>query len=408
MGQLFLRPAQNDHEVLGDLLAPGGMPPFRGVRPGVVGGLIVNAQTIHVRPIYSTLAATARLPLIIDPATYFLQGLLREADTWTSLPFGKAARVSPADLTPPSKRRELVERVVDYQLEHGVSAVVPPYFYAQGPGDPWFRLTVDLAAMTQDYVEEIGVQQPLFPILCGQLRAFADDDAAALAVGFFSSTVERLNTMAVGLCVSPVSATDSYGKVLSLFRLALSLQRKGHQVVAWKSGFYGPALVAAGLDGYETGIGTAEMCNIPSSISARKPRDGKKNGGSPPGVFLDLLNRSIPAQAAEVVFSHLPLRARLLCSDERCCPHGVSSTLDNARHHAVRARARTLDSLNEIPHPAWRLHKASRAAEQSVLLSKQVDELLSKEGIGLSLKTRGLEALARVTAHLRDSWDSVA
>lgn len=87
-----------------------------------------------------------------------------------------------------------------------------------------------------------------------------------------------------------------------------------------------------------------------------------RRGGSPPMVYLEPLGRSVRRDVAEILLGDRSMRARLICDDERCCPHGINSMLDDARPHAVRSRARSLAELAEMPHRSWRLHQVAKEA----------------------------------------------
>jgi hypothetical protein len=170
-------------------------------------------------------------------------------------------------------------------------------------------------------------------------------------------------------------------------------------IVAWRQGIYGPALVAAGLAGCETGIGTGEQTNIVRQQANRRAKDKTKRTGGGPGTYLDQFGRSIPKPAAELLLGSNEMRPKLMCDDEGCCPT-VGATLDNGRPHAVRSRARQLAELAEQPHRRWRLHSVARHAEAAATLAKQANRVLESASIKHKIGTKNLEALAQVMTEL--------
>jgi hypothetical protein len=200
------------------------------------------------------------------------------------------------------------------------------------------------------------------------------------------------------------AADVEYNKVRRLFAAARHVKQTGVGVVAWRQGVYGHGLVAAGLDGYETGIGTREQCNIAGSIASRKPpKPGtKRRGGRPSvGIYIEPLRRSVSPRVGETLLGHRSLRPKVMCDDERCCPDGAASTLDQRRHHAVRSRAREMAALEAQPHVAWRLHQVAKDARAAQDLAIQANRVLREAGIPEQLGTANMASLAQVTEHLQ-------
>lgn len=404
-GELLIRPALNDHAVVADLLAPGGTAIRIGKQRPLVSRLVVDAPIAARRPQFAEAAAGAGIPFLVDPMTHLLQGETREDDPWAKLTFGHAERVEAPSFAVRSVRAEYVERVVNFQLAAGATAVIPPYPYVAAPDDPWFIVALDWLRLTRQYLDSLGVALPVMPIFCGQLMKFGANSAWRGGLDRFAMTAANVDAHAIGVCLSPAgNGKDSYHKVWRLFQaLDHVRQVSGKPVFAWRQGIFGLALVAAGIDGYETGIGVSEQSNVRSNISARKPpKPGEKPGrGGAAGVYLEPLGRSVNPRVARRLLSEMSMRAKVMCTDERCCPHGASSTLDHPREHAVRSRARELATLAALPARSWRLNHIVTRTNGALTLAKQANRVLEQDGEALRIHTTGLEALARVTEELR-------
>jgi hypothetical protein len=165
-------------------------------------------------------------------------------------------------------------------------------------------------------------------------------------------------------------------------------------VIAWRQGAYGPALVAAGLDGYECGMGIGEHSNVRNFITTRKPREKESSPFAAQGIYIHALRRSVPPKVARVLLDDRRLRGRLICDSIRCCPRGADSMLDSkGRRHAVRARARDLRELAEIPNPAWRLNHIAKQAASSYVTATKANEILAATDLPNRIKTEGYAAL---------------
>lgn len=406
MSELLIRPGPNDHVVIQDLLAPGGTAVFLPRARPLIDRLVIDAHVAKARPEFANAATAAGVPVVVDPLTPFWQGELRDKDKWAQLPFGRSAKLDVADLSNPFVKETLVSQVVDFQVEHGATAIIPPYPYVTSPADPFFELAVDLLRVTARYMRQNGLALPVLPVLCAQLQGFGTEKTWETGIDRFANAALDLGPEAIGICLSPAGAgNDSYNKVLRLFTSARRIKRTGARVIAWRQGIYGPGLVAAGLDGYETGIGTRELCNVSSSITSRKPpKPGKKQGGGGvPGIYLEPLHRSVSSRVGETLLGHRSMRPKVMCDDERCCPNGAASTLDQRRQHAVRTRARELAALEGQPHASWRLHQIAKDARAAADLAVQANEVLREAQIPERIRTSGYDSLARVAEFIRES-----
>jgi hypothetical protein len=397
MAELLIRAAMNDHLVVSDLLAPATGPRLVRPRPPI-DQLVADAHVAEARPILSDAAQGAGVPFLVDPNTPFLQTRVADDDRWAQLPFAQADPVASNAVD----TARLVTEVVEFQLDKGATTIIPPYFYASSPTDPWFILSLRLVDQTAEFMRENDVQLPMLPVLCAQLQSFGNRLLWSVGLDRFVDRVTGVDASSVALCFSPVgSGEDGYGKVRRLFDATRHVKDGGLRAIVWRQGIYGPGLVAAGLDGYECGIGTGEQTNIPRQQSSRKPRDDRGHSGGGSGIFIETLGRSVPRRVGQTLLGDTAVRPKVMCDDEGCCPT-VTATLDKPREHAVRSRARILSGLVEQPASRWRLNHIAREATLAATLAMQANRVLEAEGVKGRIKVRNLEALAQVAAELAE------
>lgn len=404
MPELLIRPGINDHEVIQDLLAPGGAAVFLpGARP-LIDRLVIDAHVAVRRPQLADAANSVGVPVLVDPLTLFWQGELREEDKWALLPFGRAARLAPAAFNQFTVER-LAGEVVGFQVERGATAIVPPYLYVQSPRDPFFDIALEFLRATGRYMAKEKLALPVVPVFCAQLLGLGAEKSWAEGIDRFVKAALELGPEAIAICLSPTgNSNDSYSKVLRLFAAMRRVKQSGVRVIAWRQGIYGRGLVAAGIDGYETGIGTRELSSVSTSIASRKPpKDGKKSsGGAAIGIYLEPLGRSVPSAVGEVLLGHRGIRPKVMCDDERCCPNGAASTLDQRRQHAIRTRARELTELEKQPHSSWQLHQVAKDARAAAQLAAQVNDVIKEAGLKYQIGGSAYDGLARVAEFLRN------
>jgi hypothetical protein len=298
---------------------------------------------------------------------------------------------------------DLVAKVVEFQVDRGATAIVPPYFYADRPDSPAFTASLAAIGRTARRMRTDGVALPGVAVLCAQLQGFAHRAGWQAALDRFAAAAIEVGPQAVGLHLSPLGdGSESYAMLVDLLIAARHLRSAGTPVIAWRQGAYGPALVAAGLDGYECGMGTGEQANVRGFMNTRKPR---KDDGTPfaaRGIYIPALRRSVPPKVARVLLDDRRLKGRLICDSVRCCPHGAESMLvSKGRPHAVRARARELEELADIPSEPWRLNHIAKQAASAYVTATKANEILAAAGLANRIKTEGYVALEQVAEFLR-------
>jgi len=398
--ELLIRPGFNDHDVVADLLTPGGAAILLPGRSTPIDRLVVDAHIAKRRPQYAAAAESAGVPLLIDPLTHFWQGELRESDSWVGLSYGRQAPLSPEDLAHPLTREELIKQVVECEVELGATVAVPPYVYARSPDDPWFLRQLELLEATANHLGRLGLRLPIFAVLIASHQGFAASTSWGKGIDRFAQVARDIGASAIGVSLSPTKPSDGYNKVAATFAtIARAKEVSRLPTFGWRQGILGGSLASVVADGYETGIATSEACNVSATLASRRPREKKSSGGNPPGIYIEALGRSVPAKVGRALLDSA-LRLKVMCDDERCCPDGPASTKERPREHAVRMRARSLAALDALPHVSWRLHQISKDANAGSTLALQANQILEAAGLKERLPTRGLDAIARTARHL--------
>jgi hypothetical protein len=400
--QLLVRPGNNDHEVIEELLAPDSSSLLLpGDTRGPIDRVIADAHIAQKRPQLAVAAESVGVPFLVDPLTHFWQTDLRESDKLAALPYGSSVARVGDDFLNPLKRESLIASVIEFQLERGATQLIPPYLYARRPEDEWFARTLELLEATRRRLDRIGVQLPVLAVLEVGHQAFAPPSTWSKGIDLFARKAAAIGAEAIAVGLSPVTPKDGYAKVLATFEAtARAKQVSGLRTYAWRDGIFGAGLCAAGIDGYEAGIATSEACNLSSSLASRKPRaEKRKSGGNAPGIFVDMLGRSVPAAVGRALLAS-SVRDRVMCDDERCCPDGPASTIARPRQHAVRMRARQLRLQEGLPHSSWRLHQLSKDCIAGSTLVLQANQILKAAEMKERLPSEGLNAMGKVARHL--------
>lgn len=196
---LFVRAGRNDNLVIEELLAPATAGLHMGRRVPMR-GLVIDAPTAIAVPAYREAAEAAGLPLLIDPLTHLFQDEQEEDNPWAALDYAHSEQAKASDFSNGPVLDELIERTMSFQLAHGASVLIPPYFHAKSPDDPWFEVQLAVLRRTGAYLTAEGINVPVAPIFAGSLQRFGKQASWAYGLDKFLRHVDRLNVRYVLVC----------------------------------------------------------------------------------------------------------------------------------------------------------------------------------------------------------------
>lgn len=410
---LFVRAGRNDNLLVEELVAPATAGLHLGPRVPMR-ALVLDATTAASSSAFRTTAEGAGLPVLIDPLTTLLQDEQEPDQAWTRLPFAASRPTTPSDYGTAGAIDDLINQTMSFQLEHGASVLIPPYFHAKSPDDPWFHLQLKVLTRTAAYLQAEGIELPVAPVLAGALQRFGPQTSWTSGVDQFLRRLDRLHVRYVPLALS--ASRPPNGDTSARLGNYLATTRHVAQAVptiAWRQGQYGLAAVAVGAIGYQTGPGTDEKCDLPGFNRGRRPRKKDENAKGPfvtqKRIYFSQFGRSLSRAAAETLLNHNVLRGTLTCREPvTCCPDGATSMLDKWRQHALRTRGRELDKLQAMPDAIWRLNYIAREAEHATADARAANQVLEAAGVADRVPEGSFRALAEVTDALRESMSRQA
>jgi len=389
MSELVIRGRHNDHRVLQELLGAGGVTLEQSQR---LRRVVVDATAVASQPLFATAAADSGKQLLVDPQTPFLEAAQHPQDTWARLPFASAARLTMADFQSPAQRDALIDGVVTFQIDHGATAIIPPYIYVTDLDGPHAQVQRDLWTRTADYLDGAGVRYPLLPVLAVSRQKVPIAAAAWRAsLGNLVLSASGLTDGPIGLALSSSSAhhsADGLHRSMTIWRHTASIAR----FLAWNCGDLGPLAVAIGAAGYESGLCGAERCNMPEKIQSRSglPEPGPRWYGA----YVHTLNRSLTRSAVEDMLTVSQLHGALACPDPDCCSSGSGIVGRARRQHAARSRLEELCRLDRIGAVHWKLHRLEQQAADAAAIAGRMAKLAKKRGYRIGVSAAPYEAMA--------------
>lgn len=368
MAELLVRASTQDAALLRSIYGLDGREPA-AARPARV---VVDAHVPASSRGNDVLIAARRagVPLLIDPQTFYLQGTQHAADPWALLPYGRPEKLSPNDVDR-FGQDHLVVQVINYQVAHGATAIIPPYVHLDRLDSEWVDVQAGLWRSTRRYLDRENISLPVTAVLAlGWHVLHPVQGIAALAPAF--AGLSDLAPREIALAASKVDqGVRPHDRVMDL---VLMIERLGrdYPVIAWQQGHLGEIAVAAGALGYECGIGWREGCNLGTAANAhRKLLTPGPRAARP--VFISRLSRSIPKRSLQAIREHRDLWMRTICTDAECCPPSGAAMLSDARAHAIVQRIKRLDQLARIDRPTWRWQHLAGAADDGLDLAARIN-----------------------------------
>lgn len=392
MAELLVRASWHDQALLRRIFGTDSQRPRAPVRPDRI---VVDAHIPARTSEFSRIARQSGVAFIVDPQTYFFQDAQPVGDRWSRLPFGLPQALTPEEASRTAFLSDLTRRVIDYQIVHGATAVIPPYVYIDRPGSAWIDVQAAMWDYARQYLDRETVALPVLAVTALGWRMLQPINGKR-ELGPMMRALGDLAPREVALAASKID--DGAHPDQRAMDLVLTVEQlsSDHSVILWQQGRLGELGVAAGAQGYETGIGWRERCDLPATMSTRRrAQSGGPGSGRP--VFVAPLGRSVDKRSLEEISHHRHVWTRLICTDTDCCPDGGRAMLDNGRRHTVVQRAGRLSELSRIDRPIWRWQNLAEAADRGLELASRINRLAQTSQSISRVDTRALFAIRSVS-----------
>lgn len=397
MADLIVRISGCDEALLSRLVGPprSGSPSTATRRPDRI---VVDAHTAASTPSIARTARRAGLPMLVDPQTFYLQDDQYPADPWAQLPFASSPVSTVGDLLNPARLDRLIAESLEFQLDHGASILTAPYVHVERAVDGWAKVQAGLYRRTRRFLDANNLCLPVLAPLALSWRLLGRTTWPT-ALDDLVAAIHALEPTEVALAASKIDQGARADRRLADLYATIGRLRCHWPVIAWQQGVLGEACVAAGADGYETGIGWRERCDLRAQMGTHRKPAGQGFGARP--VYIAALGRSIPKRTvAALLTDHPTVAADLVCQDQKCCPAGRQTLTSDARTHAVIARAARLATISAAAHPRWAWKLLAAQSAHGLQLTERINAIAARSAGIAKVDTTALHAIA-VTADVR-------
>lgn len=402
MAELLIRACAADSALLRRIYRPAG----RERAEALPSRIVVPAQVV-ARTDIAAMARSTGVPLLIDPQAHFWQDAQNSSYPWTGLTFGCTERLDPAALTP-RRLEDLVSRCLKFQLEQSASSIIVPGLHVENGRDGWLDVQIEVFRASRRFLDRHAVLLPVITPVQLSWRLL-DRSRWSEALKPLLGVAREMGADEIALAAGKVERGVHPEDRLACLIAVIAEARGVAPVLAWHQGELGEACVAAGARGYECGIGWQEHCDLRSEAAAHRsaPTEPPRLGSRP--IYLQPLRRSVPANSVRrLVEVSRDIRDRIACLDGKCCPQGVSTLAGDTRHHAVLARARSLEELSSSESPRWQWGFLAKDSAEGLDLAGRINRIAALDAAVAHIQTGGLTAIHDQAVVLRDAHRRLA
>lgn len=204
---------------------------------------------------------------IIDPATIRLAyDTYADVKGLVALPYAPSdlSRLELEDLRDFNKKKDYVKKVVDEQIQHGVSNIVAPFHMSnnsnlvrikQDTNENWFSLDVKLLEETRNYLNSINYEGKLIGGFCIKVDILTIKTERE----YFLNVLSSLDCDMYWVYVDCISENSNAAQLYNYATALLDLQKSTKKpVIAGRIGTFGLVLLAFGLYAFESGTARFE------------------------------------------------------------------------------------------------------------------------------------------------------
>lgn len=249
----------------------------------------------------------------------------------------------------PGANVELFGKIAGLAVALGVTTVMAPtHFLRQGADDRWLitdvRSVLALrAALDREGGKHVAID---YPLIVPHTRIHEESHRRRI--------MDALRDLPIDNLFLRLSGFGADAKPLAVKRTLLAI-RELHPLdypilLDHVGGLVGLSALAFGIvSGIAHGVGERERFDARSWHKPQKERE-------PNTVFRRAIYIPLPGLDRSFRKVHLEALARaprgrrlVVCDDRLCCPHGLSSMLDNPRAHIARQKFRAVNDLFKVP-----------------------------------------------------------
>ena len=294
------------------------------------------------------------------------------------LPYSSGSPVHPLEKSQfksISQIQDYVKEVIVFQIQHGVNELAAPFFYTKNTNDGWYEINLKLLKESVEYRDKHHAKLPVWGAICMSVETWHDpaekqkvlNDLVKIPVdGYF----------AYG---DPISSSSNLTQLFHYADLLLTLQSNTKApVVACRVNGFGMILLAFGLSGISSGVGSLD------SFSESILSDPSEGYGPDPRYYIPELMSMISLTKRTTV-KVMDIQKSSIANELHCdCGHcaAINSGSINEQEiklHFLKRRKQEIDALLKTA-PNDRIEYIENKVDEALAHLKQLKNEKIKVG----------------------------
>ncbi|MGI8420012.1 MAG: serine/threonine-protein kinase [Candidatus Levyibacteriota bacterium] len=336
------------------------------LKEGLVDRVIFPANFFKFYHLTVKVLRSSGIPFTTDPATNRL--------TYTA--FSKTAGVqalpysSGNEVTPIQKKdfhsilqvQDYVKKVLDFQVENGVTELATPFFFAKNSSDEWFNINLKLIKESVAYRDQEYKNLPIWAGVCMNVENWHDDDEKNKILNYYVKTAPD------GFFVygDPIGNQSNLTQLFHYADLLMKLQTASSvPVVACRVNGFGLLLLSLGISGISSGISSLD--NFRESILS----DTQEGYSSDPRYYIPelmsmvTLKKGVTTKLTDIAKSSIGQYLKCSCQYCKAADTGSLTNRNMKLHFLTRRRNEITDIAKLDEH------------ERITFIEKRVDTAIS-------------------------------
>lgn len=294
------------------------------------------------------------------------------------LPYSSGDEVIPIqkkDFHSISQVQDYVKKVLDFQIQNGITELAAPFFFTKNSSDDWFNINLKLLKESIAYRDQHYVSMPIWGGICMNVDNWHDEDEKNRILNHY------VKTSPDGFFVygDPINNSSNLVQLFHYADLLKKLQTaSGVPVIACRVSGLGLILMCIGVSGISSGV--AALDNFRELILS----DTQEGYSADPRYYIPellsmvSLKKKVATKLTDIAKSSIG--SELKCSCKYCTGiySGTPLTQRNMKLHFLQRRKQELEEI-----------KATPVKDRLVYIEKKVDmaikyaKTLSNEGINV-------------------------
>lgn len=309
------------------------------------------------------------IPFTTDPATNRLTYTAFSKTTGVQeLPYSSGDEVTPIqkkDFHSISQVQDYVKKVIDFQIDNGVTELAAPFFFAKNSNDEWFNINLKLLKESIAYRDDKHKDLPIWAGICMNVENWHDDDEKNKILNYYVKT-EPDGFFVYG---DPIGNQSNLTQLFHYADLLKKLQTSSSvPVIACRVNGLGLILISLGISGISSGI--ASLDNFRESILS----DTQEGYSADPRYYVPellsmiTLKKGVTTKLTDIAQSSIG--SKLHCSCKYCV--AISSgalTQRNMKLHFLQRRGEEITKIASLK-PEDRLSYMENRVDEAIGFSK--------------------------------------